>query len=161
MIEESARVIGVAPGLAWVETSRRSACGACSASQGCGTSVVSKLFAARSNRLQVSDAIGVEIGDLVIVGIADSALTQASLLAYLLPLVILIFAAYAAELAGAAEPFSALAGILGLCFGIWIIGRLTNATTWSEKTRPVLLRRSETPALVAPLPMPTAANPRF
>lgn len=160
MIEESARVVGVAPGLAWVETSRRAACGACAASQGCGTSVVSKLFAARSNRLQVSDAIGVEIGDQVVIGIADSTLTRASMLAYLLPLVTLILATYTAELAGAGEAFGAMAGILGLCLGIWITGRLTNVAAWSERNRPVLLRKSETPALVTP-PTPARADPRF
>lgn len=157
MIEESARVVSVAPGLAWVETSRRSACGGCSASRGCGTSVVSQLFATRQNRFQVSDPIGVEVNDQVVIGIAESTLTQASLLAYLLPLVLLILSAYAAESTGAGEAVSALAGILGVGLGLWITGRLTNVGSWSERSRPLLLRRSDTPAFVAP-PMSVGAN---
>jgi sigma-E factor negative regulatory protein RseC len=150
MIEEGARVVSVAPGLAWVETSRRSACGSCHSSEGCGTSAVSKLFPARTNRLQVADAIGVEIGDQVVIGIAEDALTRASLLAYLLPLVTLILAAGGAELAGAGEGAGVLLGILGLFIGIWIAGRSSGGAPGPEGYWPLLLRRADASACIAP-----------
>jgi sigma-E factor negative regulatory protein RseC len=153
MIEEGARVVDVAPGLAWVETSRRSACASCHASEGCGTSAVSKLFPARTNLFQVADAIGVTVGDRVVIGIAEDALTRSSLLAYLLPLVTLILGAGGAELAGAGEGTGALLGILGLFLGIWIAGRSSRGATGSEGYRPVLLRRAEAPTFIAPPPV--------
>ncbi len=78
MIEERARVVAVRPGLAWVVITRRSACGTCHASSGCGTAVVAKLFGDKVNRLQVADTLGVQVGDRVVIGIADSTLTRAS-----------------------------------------------------------------------------------
>jgi sigma-E factor negative regulatory protein RseC len=157
MIEEGARVVSVAPGLAWVETSRRSACGSCHSSEGCGISAVSKLFPARTNRLQVADAIGVSVGDLVVIGIAEDALTRASLLAYLLPLATLILGAGGAELAGAGEGAGALLGILGLFLGIWIAGRSSGGAPGTGGYRPLLLRRADAPAVVA-LP-PVSGDP--
>ncbi|MCG6862687.1 MAG: SoxR reducing system RseC family protein [Chromatiaceae bacterium] len=150
MIEENARVVAVAPGYAWVETGRRSACASCAASTHCGTSAVAKLFATRTNRFEVSDGIGVEVDDRVVIGIAEGTLTRASLLAYLLPLVVLTLAAYCAQTAGAEEGLSALAGILGLCLGIWTTGRLTGGTAGREGYRPVVLRRIELPRDAAP-----------
>jgi len=159
MIEESARVVAVVPGHAWVETRRRNACASCTVSSSCGTSVVSKLFDEQTNRLQVSDNIGVEVGDQVIIGIAEGALTRASLLAYLLPLIVLMLAVYAARAAGAGEGLSALAGILGLCLGMWVSGRLTGAATRREGYRPILLRKSEACTGMAPLAVLEAPDP--
>jgi sigma-E factor negative regulatory protein RseC len=110
---------------------------------GCGVSVVFNLFPAQTHRLQVCDEIGVEVGDSVVIGIADAALTRASLLAYLLPLIVLVFVVYGAQTAGVGEGLSALVGLLGLCLGLWITGRLTGTSAGQEAHRPVLLRRSE------------------
>jgi sigma-E factor negative regulatory protein RseC len=143
MIEEQARVLAVGNGLALVETSSRSACGSCSSSSGCGTSRVAELFGERANRLQVSDAIGLAVGDRVVIGIADGTLIRASLLAYLWPLVALALAAYIAQSTGASEGFSALVGILGLCVGLWITGRVTGGEAGRSRYRPVLLRRAD------------------
>ena len=136
-------MVAVAPGFAWVESRRRHACASCSISTGCGTSAISKLFPARTNRLLVADGIGVEVDDLVVIGIAEEALTRASLLAYLLPLVVLMLAAGAAQTAGAGEGVSALIGILGLALGLRVAGGLADGKAGRDVHRPVLLRRSE------------------
>jgi sigma-E factor negative regulatory protein RseC len=141
VIEEDARVLSVEPGFAWVETERRSSCSSCSASSGCGTSVVATLFGERTNRLRVSDDIGVEVGERVVIGISDSALTRASLLAYLLPLVALMLSAFATRRAGAEDGVVALIGILGLALGLLVTGRLTGGVSARDRFQPVLLRR--------------------
>jgi sigma-E factor negative regulatory protein RseC len=139
VIEEDARVLSVETGFAWVETSRRSSCSSCAASSDCGTSVVSKLFGERTNRLRVVDDIGVQAGDRVVIGISDAALTRASLLAYLLPLAALMLGAYGAQSAGAEEDVVALIGIVGLALGLLVTGRLTGGAAANERYRPVLL----------------------
>jgi sigma-E factor negative regulatory protein RseC len=108
MIEQDAAVVTVADGLAWVETRRASTCGSCSVSGGCGTAVVAKLLGEGPNRFSVTDPIGVAVGDPVVIGIADTALTRASLLAYLLPLVAMITTVFLAQRAGAGEALTAL-----------------------------------------------------
>ena len=150
MIEESARVVAVAPGYAWVDARRRSACVSCKVASECSTSAVAKLFGVRANRLRVSDAIGVDVGDLVVIGIAESTLTRASLLAYLFPLFALMLGAYGAQTVGAGEGISALTGILGLCLGMWVAGRRTGAAAGRDAYRPVLLRRSGESLRVVP-----------
>ncbi len=153
MIEESGRVVAVRPGLAWVEITRRSACGTCDASSGCGTAVVAKLFSDKVNRLQVADTLGVQVGDRVVIGIADGTLTRASLAAYMLPLLALMIVAFLAQSAGASEEGSALLGIAGLGVGLWVTGRLTGGAAGRERYRPTLLRRVELDGIVVPGPL--------
>lgn len=158
MIEEKARVLSVEAGLAWVETTRRSSCSGCSASSGCGTSVVAGIFGERRNRLQVRDPIGVEAGDQVVIGIADSALTRASLLAYLLPLATLMLSAFAAQTAGAGEEMVALVGILGLAIGLLVTGRLAGDASAAGRYRPLLLRRLDSRGIRIPGPIGTGPS---
>ena len=153
MIEESGRVVAVRPGLAWVEITRRSACGTCDASSGCGTAVVAKLFSDKVNRLQVADTLGVQVGDRVVIGIADGTLTRASLAAYMLPLLALMIVAFLAQSAGASEEGSALLGIAGLGVGLWVTGRLTGGAAGRERYRPTLLRRVELDGIVVTGPL--------
>ena len=141
VIEQDARVVSVEIGFAWVETARRSSCSGCSGSSGCGTSVVAELLGERASRLKVSDGIGVEVGDRVVIGIADAAFTRASLLAYLLPLLMLMLAALAAQTLGVEDESVALIGILGLVLGLAVAGHLTGGASARERYRPALLRR--------------------
>jgi hypothetical protein len=60
MIEVQACVPAFGRGFEWLQTTRKSACGACSASSGCGTAIVDRLFGKRVNRLQVSDDTGLK-----------------------------------------------------------------------------------------------------
>jgi sigma-E factor negative regulatory protein RseC len=152
VIREDARVLSVETGFAWVEIPRRSSCSRCSASSSCGTSVVAKLLGERTNRLRVSDGIGVEVGDRVVIGIADSALTRASVLAYLLPLAALMLTAFAAQTAGAEDGVVALTGILGLALGLWVTGRLTGGASARERYRAVLLHRLAPQGICVPGP---------
>jgi sigma-E factor negative regulatory protein RseC len=145
MIEEDARVLAVEPGFAWVEASRRSACGACGASAGCGTATVARLFGERANRIRVSDALGVAVGDRVRIGIDGGTLSRASLLAYLLPLAALALFAAAASAANAGDALSAMIAASGLGSGLWLAGRLAGR----DRYAPVLLRRVASPDQVA------------
>ena len=43
MIEESGRVVALAPGAVWVETERNSTCSGCSVRGGCGQGLVERL----------------------------------------------------------------------------------------------------------------------
>jgi sigma-E factor negative regulatory protein RseC len=152
LIEQDARVVAVGDGLAWVETRLASACGSCTVSGGCGTSVVAKLFGEKPRRFAVTDPVGVAVGDPVVIGIADSALARAALLAYLLPLAGLILAAFLAQKVGTGEGLTALSGLVGLAFGLWGTGLLARRKEAQARYRPVLLRRRA--VFGVPLPGP-------
>ena len=139
MIEQEARVVAIEEGVAWVEATRGSAC---SVSSGRGTSALAKLFESRVNQLRVADPIGVRLGDRVVIGIADSSLTRASLLAYLLPLMLLMGSTLLAGSVGVGEGGSALAGILGLLVGLWLAERITDGARGRERYQPVLLHKA-------------------
>ncbi len=86
MITEEAEVIAVEGDHAWVEALRRTACGSCTASKGCGTGIVARFFTGRKMRIRVDNEIAAVVGDRVLVAIADEVLVRGSLMAYMFPL---------------------------------------------------------------------------
>jgi sigma-E factor negative regulatory protein RseC len=160
MIEESATVVSRDGGLAWVETSRRSACGGCGHGRGCPSSVLGRLLTPdASNRLAVADDLGVHVGDRVVIGIPDRLLVRASAAAYLLPLAALVAAAGIAESLRAPELGVAAAGIAGLAVGLRLTGRLTGGAAARRRYQPVLLRL-ERPTLHVPFDTGAAGTAR-
>ena len=141
VIEETATVVAVTPGHAWVEASRRSACGHCGHSDHCGTGALAKLLRHGSNRLCIADPVGLHPGEGVRIAISADTLIRASLIAYLLPLLTLIAAAGLATAGGLAEGTVALLGLVGLGLGLWLSGRLTGGTEGRERYRPSLVER--------------------
>jgi sigma-E factor negative regulatory protein RseC len=139
MLEEQARVVAVADGLAWVEVQRRSACGGCSSAGGCGTAAVAGLFPAKAQCFPLRDSLGLQVGDRVAIGIDQGAVTCAALAAYLLPLLTLILAGAAAAGLGAGDGVGALAALAGLGLGLWLAGRLAGPR--NQRWQPVVLRR--------------------
>ena len=89
MLEETATVVEVIDGRLIAETESRSSCSHCS-TDSCSTSVVAKLFGIRRNRLVMENTLQAKAGDRVVIGIPDNLLVQASVMAYLLPLVVML-----------------------------------------------------------------------
>lgn len=97
MIEEQAMVVGVEGDEAWVESSRRSSCGSCSA-KGCGTGALSQVLGGRVLRMRVSNPVAAKKGDQVVLGVSESALLKGSLAVYLVPLLALFVGGLLGEL---------------------------------------------------------------
>lgn len=89
MILENGIVVRVRGDMAWVETRRQSACGACDVANGCGTSLLSRLLGQKRTRVEALNSVGAATGDEVVVGIEEQALVKGSLMVYLLPLLAL------------------------------------------------------------------------
>ena len=147
MIEERARVISVDQGHAWVETQRRSTCGSCAASKGCGTSVLARVLGNRRSRVCAIDPVGVRLGDEVMVGIAESALVRGSLAVYTVPLIALLGAALAARglWPAAGEPTVVLSGLGGLAAGLVWVRLFARRVSRDPRYQPVILRRVGAP----------------
>jgi sigma-E factor negative regulatory protein RseC len=99
---------------AWLEVCKPSVCGSCASAEACGGRPDKK-------RLQrVRNTIGANVGDAVIVTVADGAVLKAALWSYLMPLLLaLVGAAVGTALAG---DVAALVGtVSGLTIGLALL----------------------------------------
>ncbi len=153
MIQEEARVVSVEQGAAWVETQRKTACQACSVKNGCGTSVLAKLWPAHINQVRVLDKVGVRHGDRVLIAISDRALVKGSLLVYLLPLLLMFAGAFVGlawansfTIADSDIMVSAMA-LLGLGAGFVWLRRWSRLRGAGEEFQPVIVKRLSEPVM--------------
>ncbi|HDP89981.1 MAG TPA: Fis family transcriptional regulator [Thioalkalivibrio sp.] len=144
MIEESARVVRLEDGYAWVETQRKSACGQCSASKGCGTSVLDKVLGRRRSVVRVLNPVGAELGDEVVIGLGEGAFVRGSLAVYALPLVTLLAGAMLGQWLGQADVAAVLGGLAGLAAGFAWVWLFTRRIAGDSRYQPVILRRVPT-----------------
>ena len=144
MIEECGTVVAVEEGHVWLETQRRSACGGCQASGGCGTATLAKLWPGQRNRVRAIAEPGLRPGDEVIVGLAEGALLRGALLVYLLPQVLLLAGALLGQtvFAGAGEEPVVALGIVGLGLGFLLVRVLSRRLRHDSRFQPVVLRRA-------------------
>lgn len=113
MIEEIGTVTAVDNDHIWVETQIKSTCGSCQVNDNCGTGVVAKAFAPKTERLILRCRQRAKIGQQVKLGIPEQHLLAASALVYMLPLVVLLFSVLLAQF---------LMPVIGAESELWIIG---------------------------------------
>ncbi len=130
MIEEQARVVRVAEGVAEVETQRHSSCARCDVKSGCGTSLFATWFPQRQLTFQLSDDIGVTPGDWVVIGLDEASLQRGSILLYAWPLIGLLGGAVSGDFlfgyfGGSSEPGAVLFGLLGLIGALTLVKQVS------------------------------------
>ena len=147
MIEERARVIAVEDNQLLLEAETSTACNACAAKQGCGTSELSKWVGGKFTRFQAPNTVNARVGDEVVVGLAEEAMLKGSVFVYLLPLLAMIGFALLADSLLSSD--SASRDLLVLIFAVigftlmLVISRLLLATGSNKsKLTPVVLRKN-------------------
>ena len=124
-LNETGRVVDVSDEYVWVETQRKSACGSCQNSAGCGTGSLSKLFVNdKPALLKVPKTFEVKVGDHVHLSIDKQFFIQQIFLAYGLPLIgffagAVIFEGLTASFLIQGELLTIVGGIIGLFGGWW------------------------------------------
>ena len=139
ILEEQARVIKVDDQTAWVETEARSGCSHCTSSD-CTTSVVARLFGVQRNRFALHNGIQAKPGDQVIVGIPGRLIARASVLAYLVPLFIMLMLAFLGSLLEMSQGVQSLFALSGLLLGLVMVNRSTRESASRLNHGPQLLR---------------------
>jgi sigma-E factor negative regulatory protein RseC len=144
MIEERAVILSLdnLSGIpsATLEIERKSACGLCGQTRGCGNSIWGKLFAHQSTAFKAQNRINAKVGQSVIVGINESALLKSALLLYILPLVTLFLGALLATKIIPNDASAMVGAVLGLVLGlIWVKGH-TISNSYFSLQQPVILR---------------------
>lgn len=97
MIEEIGTITAVDADHIWVETQIKTTCSGCEANENCGTGVVAKAFAPKTDKLIFRCHQHAEVGQKVKLGIPENALLSASALVYMLPLFVLVVTALAGQ----------------------------------------------------------------
>jgi sigma-E factor negative regulatory protein RseC len=143
MVEETATVVRVEQGAAWVSITTRSACGHCGSSGDCGTAMVSQLFGEKENELRLENTLDAAVGDQVVIGVSNTMLLKASMLAYILPLLALILVVGLGRSIGLGDEMSTALGFVGLGLGLWVTNRITGGAEGRKAYCPVMLRTAK------------------
>ena len=125
---------------ATLEIERKTACGLCGQTRGCGNSIWGKLFGHQTTAFKAQNRINAKVGDSVIVGINEKALLKSALLLYILPLVTLFVGAILASQLWQTDASTMLGAIVGLVLGLlWVKGH-TMSNSYFRLQQPVILR---------------------
>lgn len=143
MMEEQAVVLRVEHDQTYLEIVRRSPCGLCGQTRGCGVSIWGKLFGHRTE-FRAANPIDAKTGDSVVVGIEEQALLRSALVAYGVPLLTVIAGALLGTWLVPAQDLAAVLGAAaGLVSGLaWL--RIKSAQRRHDgRFQPVILRRAQ------------------
>jgi sigma-E factor negative regulatory protein RseC len=146
MIEEHAIVVGVEQELALLEVVRRTPCGLCGQTRGCGISLWGRLFGHRNNIFRAANQIGAKVGDSVVVGVDEHALLTSSLAAYGAPLLALLAGALLGNGIGSGERadlYAAIGALAGLALGLLWLKMHMAGRGLDARYRPVILRADD------------------
>ncbi|MET0052053.1 MAG: SoxR reducing system RseC family protein [Candidatus Thiodiazotropha sp.] len=139
MLEHPARVVALQEPYAWIEAEVQSGCSSCS-SNSCSTSVIANLFGLKRNRFRVENPIHAQVGDQVMIGIPSRAIAQASVLAYLLPLVAMLTLTFIGQAMNMNNGVQGMFALAGLLLGLGMVRWLTVPGRVGSKQIPQLLR---------------------
>lgn len=145
MIEQRAVILRLEPNsaeqsIAILEIVRKTACGLCGQTRGCGNSIWGKLFGHKSTSFKAQNSINANVGDNVIVGINESALMKSALLLYMLPLATMFIGAILASILLSNDLLVVLGAIIGLALGfLWVKGHMAGRAYYVNN-QPKILR---------------------
>ena len=149
MIEMQARVVAVDnDGNVWVESVPGGSCSSCASSAegdsgGCGAGKIGQIFTLKSKTYPVIDPLGSQVGDQVVIGIAEGSVLRGSAAVYMLPLLLIFIGALlGAQFAPAPQPDLASMFGAGCGFAIgalWLM-RYSRRASRDPRFQPVVLR---------------------
>lgn len=126
--------------IATLEIERKTACGLCGQTRGCGNSIWGRLFGHQTTAFKAQNRINAKVGDSVIVGINEKALLKSAWLLYILPLVTLFIGAILASQLRQTDGITILGAAIGLVLGLlWVKGH-TMSNSYFSLQQPVILR---------------------
>lgn len=140
MIEESGRVVAVEDGAVWVESIRQTACASCAARKGCGQSALAKLGQQHKNHVRALNAFHLKVGDNVVIGVPEDVVMKGTVVAYMMPLVMMLVAAITADSFSLGDLWVSLAGVAGLALGFLLVHIHFLKVRKDKRYYPVVLR---------------------
>ncbi len=156
MIEQTAKVVSIKQGYAWVLPAVSKDCASCQAMQpasaqtakSCATAGLFNFFRPNTEKLYAANPVHAKPGDEVVIGMQANTLLMYSAFAYLLPLLsMILFALLGKEVFIAlslhADAGAILAGVCGLWGGLHLSAWQAARIARSDNSQPVILRLKE------------------
>lgn len=144
-LETRAVVVRIDGPLAFVESAQANGCGQCKGKAECGTGKLSRLLCSEPRQFQVDNTIGAEVGDDVVVSVADGAVLRGIGLVYLLPLVLLVAGAALGNALAIQDVqrdgYAATGAALGLLAG-FLLSRWLDARQSRQQRLPRIVRQA-------------------
>jgi sigma-E factor negative regulatory protein RseC len=151
-VEGIARVVDIQGATAWLEPEQTSSCGSCASASSCGAGksagasvgglgTVADRIAAR--RFALDNVGGLQVGERVVVGVAERALIRAALTAYGLPLATALTAGGIAESAFGSDLATMAAMAAGLLLGLLLARLVARRLSVRGELAPHFLRRAK------------------
>ena len=119
MASERGIVLELRDQRALIQTQRRSSCQSCQLENSCGQGLISKLGSEKSMEFWVDNSLDAQVGQTVTIDVPDEGLLYASVLMFLVPLIIMLASAGLAFATTENELLSIVAGIIGLLVGFY------------------------------------------
>ncbi|MFW5431544.1 MAG: SoxR reducing system RseC family protein [Methylophilaceae bacterium] len=145
MIEQHAIILAIEPqsegqSLATIEVVRKTACGICGKTRGCGNAIWGKIFAHKMTSLKAQNSIKAQIGQSVIVGIDERAVMKSALLLYVAPLVTMFTGVILASQFNASDFAAMLGAGIGLLVGYFWLKAHMAGRVYYQSQQPKILR---------------------
>tara|TARA_R110002110_G_scaffold406421_1_gene626345 strand:- start:157754 stop:158230 length:477 start_codon:yes stop_codon:yes gene_type:complete len=127
MLTETARVVAVETDGVWVETIRRSTCGACAVQKGCGHGLMNRIGDGRRSYIRVlrneNSPVSCAVDDQVRISIPEDVILRGSVVVYMLPLACMLGGASAAAnlVTGSADAAAAAGAVVGFAAGVLLV----------------------------------------
>lgn len=141
MIEEIGTVVAVEGNQAWIETAVKTTCSSCKASESCPTTTIAKAFSPKPEHILIDIPCKLVVGQQVKIGISESALINASLMIYILPIIALIVTSslLIVFIPNFHELIILLIGCLSSFLCYWWVSASSKKPNNSSKFKPVFL----------------------
>ena len=142
MLETRAIVIQVDGQSALVKATQGNGCGQCNG-EGCGAGALSRLFCIKPRQFQVENPIRADVGDDVIVSVADGVVMRGIGLVYALPLLLLVMGALLGDFISLnpaqGDVYATVGALCGLVSG-FIIAKLLMLGGVGQHSTPFIAR---------------------
>ena len=145
MIEEFAVVTRIKDNLATLEIERRTACGLCGQTRGCGNATWGKLLGHDSHEFTAENPINAIVGNSVVVGINEQAVLSSAFFLYIVPLFGLVLGTVLSDYFFSNQLIVIFGASLGLVIGfLWVKSHVNghdkSGIAYSRKFQAVILR---------------------
>lgn len=144
LVEGFARVVAVQGDSVMLEPEQTTACGHCVSSTACG--IGSNASRIRARRFTMRNTMGLGVGDRVVVGVSESSLLRASIVAYGLPLVAMLTGMVVGQRATGEDVWAMAGAAAGLALGVLLARAAAKIMSARGEVAPKLLRRLRGPA---------------
>ena len=149
LVLEKAVIVSLHDQQARVAPVAENGCSTCASGSACSTSLLAPLFRNKRRLLTVDNTVNAKAGDEVIIGLNRTALVVASLLIYLLPILMLMLGAIIGEVLSSAiglegsELITILTGIGCAALTFLLVGRLVGSAYFAYFFNPVIIDRDK------------------